>query len=113
MHISVICYWAEGGADRRGSDHHTPGTGACLLRSSEFEDEDEWGDDKREEDSLTITSVPKHKASQRQLLQDALLTLQTYAMDLKTEQDYSVIRKFPPNSAAGNRRPHRSVMLRK
>lgn len=105
MHISVICYWAEGGADSREVDHHTPGTGACLLRSSEFEDEDEWGDDKGKYDSLTITSVPKRvlpKTASSGCFADSA----TYAMDLKTEQDYSVIRKFPPNSAAGNRRPH-------
>ncbi|XP_073651598.1 N-lysine methyltransferase SETD6 isoform X4 [Tursiops truncatus] len=54
----------------------------------EFKDQDGWGDDKREEDSLTITNIPKLKASWRQLLRDSvLLTLQTYATDLKTEQD--------------------------
>ena len=80
----------------------------------EFKDQNGWEDDKSEDDSLTITDIPKLKASWRQLLRDSvLLTLQTYATDLKTEQDYSVIRKFPPNSAAGNRRPHGSVMLRK
>ncbi|XP_068384271.1 N-lysine methyltransferase SETD6 isoform X3 [Eschrichtius robustus] len=54
----------------------------------EFKDQDGWGDDKREEDSLTITNIPKLKASWRQLLRDSvLLTLQTYATDLKAEQD--------------------------
>ncbi|XP_057569634.1 N-lysine methyltransferase SETD6 isoform X2 [Hippopotamus amphibius kiboko] len=54
----------------------------------EFKDHDGWRDDKREEDSLTITDIPKLKASWRQLLRDSvLLTLQTYATDLKTEQD--------------------------
>ncbi|XP_066875392.1 N-lysine methyltransferase SETD6 isoform X2 [Kogia breviceps] len=54
----------------------------------EFKDQDGWGDDKREEDSLTITNIPKLKASWRRLLRDSvLLTLQTYATDLKTEQD--------------------------
>ena len=54
----------------------------------EFKDQDGWGDDKREEDSLTITSVSKLKTSWRQLLGDSVLfTLQTYATDLKTEQD--------------------------
>ncbi|XP_055268613.1 N-lysine methyltransferase SETD6 isoform X2 [Moschus berezovskii] len=54
----------------------------------EFKDQNGWEDDKTEEDSLTITDIPKLKASWRQLLQDSvLLTLQTYATDLKTEQD--------------------------
>ncbi|XP_028334012.1 N-lysine methyltransferase SETD6 isoform X2 [Physeter macrocephalus] len=54
----------------------------------EFKEQDGWGDDKREEDSLTITNIPKLKASWRRLLRDSvLLTLQTYATDLKTEQD--------------------------
>ncbi|XP_029780984.1 N-lysine methyltransferase SETD6 isoform X2 [Suricata suricatta] len=54
----------------------------------EFKDQDGWGDDKREEESLTITNIPKLKASWRQLLRDSiLLTLQTYATDLKSEQD--------------------------
>nr|KAF6411699.1 SET domain containing 6, protein lysine methyltransferase [Rousettus aegyptiacus] len=54
----------------------------------EFKDQDGWGDDKKEEDSLTITNIPKLKKSWRQLLRDSvLLTLQTYATDLKTEQD--------------------------
>ena len=54
----------------------------------EVKDQDGWGDDKREEDSLTITSVSKLKTSWRQLLGDSVLfTLQTYATDLKTEQD--------------------------
>lgn len=54
----------------------------------EFKDQDGWGDNKREEDSLTITNIPKLKASWRHLLRDSvLLTLQTYATDLKSEQD--------------------------
>uniref|UniRef100_A0A9L0JNF3 N-lysine methyltransferase SETD6 n=1 Tax=Equus asinus TaxID=9793 RepID=A0A9L0JNF3_EQUAS len=54
----------------------------------EFKDQDGWADDKKEEDSLTITNIPKLKASWRQLLRKSvLLTLQTYATDLKTEQD--------------------------
>ncbi|KAM7060264.1 N-lysine methyltransferase SETD6 isoform 3-T3 [Molossus nigricans] len=54
----------------------------------EIKDQDGWGDDEREEDSLTITNIPKLKESWRQLLRDSvLLTLQTYATDLKTEQD--------------------------
>ncbi|DAA20119.1 N-lysine methyltransferase SETD6 [Bos taurus] len=53
-----------------------------------FKDQNGWEDDKSEEDSLTITDIPKLKASWRQLLRDSvLLTLQTYATDLKTEQD--------------------------
>nr|KAF6407993.1 SET domain containing 6, protein lysine methyltransferase [Molossus molossus] len=54
----------------------------------EIKDQDGWGDDEREEDSLTMTNIPKLKESWRQLLRDSvLLTLQTYATDLKTEQD--------------------------
>ncbi|XP_025124556.1 N-lysine methyltransferase SETD6 isoform X6 [Bubalus bubalis] len=54
----------------------------------EFKDQNGWEDDKSEDDSLTITDIPKLKASWRQLLRDSvLLTLQTYATDLKTEQD--------------------------
>ncbi|XP_045298903.1 N-lysine methyltransferase SETD6 isoform X1 [Leopardus geoffroyi] len=54
----------------------------------EFKDQDGWGDDKREEESLTVTNIPRLKASWRQLLRDSvLLTLQTYATDLKSEQD--------------------------
>uniref|UniRef100_H0VZW2 N-lysine methyltransferase SETD6 n=1 Tax=Cavia porcellus TaxID=10141 RepID=H0VZW2_CAVPO len=53
-----------------------------------FQNQDEWGQNKKEEDNLTITSIPKLKASWRRLLRDSvLLTLQTYATDLKTEQD--------------------------
>ncbi|PNI63540.1 SETD6 isoform 1 [Pan troglodytes] len=53
----------------------------------ELKDQDGGGDDKREEGSLTITNIPKLKASWRQLLQNSvLLTLQTYATDLKTDQ---------------------------
>ncbi|XP_036881198.2 N-lysine methyltransferase SETD6 isoform X2 [Manis javanica] len=54
----------------------------------EFKDQNGWGDDKREEESLTITSIPKLTASWRQLLRDSvLLTLQTYTTDLKSEQE--------------------------
>lgn len=54
----------------------------------EFKAQDGWGDDKREEDSLTITNIPKLRASWRQLLRNSvLLTLQSYATDLKSEQD--------------------------
>nr|XP_001102146.1 N-lysine methyltransferase SETD6 isoform X2 [Macaca mulatta] len=54
----------------------------------ELKDQDGGGDNKREEGSLTITNIPKLKASWRQLLQNSvLLTLQTYATDLKTDQD--------------------------
>lgn len=54
----------------------------------EFKDQNGWGDDKREEKSLTITSIPKLTASWRQLLRDSvLLTLQTYTTDLKSEQE--------------------------
>ncbi|XP_034880971.1 N-lysine methyltransferase SETD6 isoform X6 [Mirounga angustirostris] len=54
----------------------------------EFKEKDGWGDNKREEDSLTITNIPNLKASWKQLLRDSvLLTLQTYATDLKSEQD--------------------------
>lgn len=54
----------------------------------EVKDQDGWGDEEREEDSLTITNIPKLKESWKQLLRDSvLLTLQTYATDLKAEQD--------------------------
>uniref|UniRef100_A0A8C9HZR3 N-lysine methyltransferase SETD6 n=1 Tax=Piliocolobus tephrosceles TaxID=591936 RepID=A0A8C9HZR3_9PRIM len=54
----------------------------------ELKDQDGGGDNKREEGSLTITNIPKLKASWRQLLRNSvLLTLQTYATDLKTDQD--------------------------
>nr|XP_035137630.1 N-lysine methyltransferase SETD6 isoform X4 [Callithrix jacchus] len=54
----------------------------------EFKDQDGGGDDKREEGSLTVTNIPKLKASWRQLLRNSiLLTLQTYATDLKTDKD--------------------------
>lgn len=54
----------------------------------EFKDRDGWGEDEWEEDRLTVTNIPKLKASWRQLLRDSvLLTLQTYATDLKTEED--------------------------
>ncbi|XP_047385872.1 N-lysine methyltransferase SETD6 isoform X4 [Sciurus carolinensis] len=54
----------------------------------EFKDRDGWREDEWEEDRLTVTNIPKLKASWRRLLRDSvLLTLQTYATDLKTEQD--------------------------
>lgn len=54
----------------------------------EFKDQDGRGDDKKEENSLTIRNIPKLKESWRQLLRDSvLLTLKTYATDLKAEQD--------------------------
>ncbi|XP_036201402.1 N-lysine methyltransferase SETD6 [Myotis myotis] len=53
----------------------------------ELKEQDGWGD-KREEDSLTITNIPRLKESWRQLLRNSvLLTLQAYATDLKAEQD--------------------------
>ncbi|XP_052583010.1 N-lysine methyltransferase SETD6 isoform X2 [Peromyscus californicus insignis] len=46
------------------------------------------GEEEREEDSLTITNIPKLQVSWRRLLRDSvLLTLETYATDLQTEQD--------------------------
>nr|XP_039331736.1 N-lysine methyltransferase SETD6 isoform X2 [Saimiri boliviensis boliviensis] len=54
----------------------------------EFKDQDGGGDEKRGDGSLTITNIPKLKASWRQLLRNSiLLTLQTYATDLKTDKD--------------------------
>ncbi|XP_037672121.1 N-lysine methyltransferase SETD6 isoform X2 [Choloepus didactylus] len=54
----------------------------------EFKDHSEWQAVNGEEHSLTITNIPKLKASWKQLLRDSvLLTLQTYATDLKTEQE--------------------------
>lgn len=54
----------------------------------EFKEKDGWGDNKREDDSLTITNIPNLKESWKQLLRNSvLLTLQTYATDLKSEQD--------------------------
>lgn len=45
-------------------------------------------EEEREEDSLTITNIPKLQASWKRLLRaSVLLTLKTYATDLKTEQD--------------------------
>ncbi|EHB09151.1 SET domain-containing protein 6 [Heterocephalus glaber] len=62
-----------------------------CMPAEEFracKDWDGWGKKEREENSLTITSIPKLKASWRRLLRgSALLTLQTYTTDLKTEQD--------------------------
>jgi SET domain-containing protein 6 len=59
-----------------------------AVEFREYKDRDEWREDESREDSLTITNIPKLKASWRQLLQDSvLLTLQTYATDLKAEQD--------------------------
>lgn len=46
------------------------------------------GEEEREEVSLAIANIPKLQASWKRLLRDSvLLTLQTYATDLKTEQD--------------------------
>ncbi|KAK7804459.1 hypothetical protein U0070_022077 [Myodes glareolus] len=46
------------------------------------------GEQEREEDSLKITNIPKLQVAWRRLLRDSvLLTLQTYATDLKTDQD--------------------------
>ncbi|XP_029419947.1 N-lysine methyltransferase SETD6 isoform X2 [Nannospalax galili] len=54
----------------------------------EYKDEDGWDEDEKEEDNLTITNIPSLNISWRRLLRDSvLLTLQTYATDLKTEQD--------------------------
>lgn len=53
----------------------------------ELEEQDGLGDE-GEEDSLTITNIPRLRASWRRLLRDSvLLTLQAYATDLKAEQD--------------------------
>ncbi|XP_006863691.1 PREDICTED: N-lysine methyltransferase SETD6 [Chrysochloris asiatica] len=61
-----------------------------CMPAEEFEelkDQDNWEDDSREEDSLTLTKMPKLRASWRQLLRaSVLLTLQAYAADLQTEQ---------------------------
>ncbi|XP_005873603.2 PREDICTED: N-lysine methyltransferase SETD6 [Myotis brandtii] len=61
-----------------------------CMSAEEFrvlKEQDGWGD-KREEDSLAITNIPRLKESWRQLLRDSvLLTLQAYATDLKAEQD--------------------------
>lgn len=46
------------------------------------------GEQEREEDSLKIKNIPKLQVAWRRLLRDSvLLTLQTYATDLKTDQD--------------------------
>ncbi|XP_038168797.1 N-lysine methyltransferase SETD6 [Arvicola amphibius] len=46
------------------------------------------GEQEKEEDSLKITNIPKLHVAWRRLLRDSvLLTLQTYATDLKTDQD--------------------------
>ncbi|XP_036296155.1 N-lysine methyltransferase SETD6 [Pipistrellus kuhlii] len=53
----------------------------------ELEEQDGWADE-GEEDSLTITDIPRLRESWRRLLRDSvLLTLQAYATDLKAEQD--------------------------
>lgn len=53
----------------------------------ELKDQDEWDDDKKEEDSLLITNIPKLKESWKRLLRDSiLLTLETYTTDLKSDQ---------------------------
>lgn len=60
------------------------------MSAEEFRDYKElagWGEEETE-DSLAITNIPKLRESWKQLLRDSvLLTLQTYATDLKTEQD--------------------------
>lgn len=61
------------------------------MPAEEFRDYQErtgQGEEEREEDSLAIINIPKLQESWRRLLRDSvLLTLQTYATDLKTEQD--------------------------
>lgn len=62
----------------------------CMAAEEfrEFKDQDGWGDKREEEGSLTLKNIPKLKAPWKQLLRDSvLLTLQTYATDLKSEQD--------------------------
>ncbi|XP_012860646.1 N-lysine methyltransferase SETD6 [Echinops telfairi] len=55
----------------------------------EFKDQAGWEDANRDEDGcLPVTDIPKFRASWRQLLRDSvLLTLETYATDLQTDQD--------------------------
>ncbi|XP_076771811.1 N-lysine methyltransferase SETD6 isoform X1 [Arvicanthis niloticus] len=62
-----------------------------CMPAEEFRDYKEragWGEEETEDESLAITNIPKLRESWKQLLRDSvLLTLQTYATDLKTEQD--------------------------
>lgn len=55
----------------------------------EFKDRDGRGNDEREEeDTLTLENISKLKAPWKELLRDSVvLTLQTYATDLQSEQD--------------------------
>ncbi|XP_028744489.1 N-lysine methyltransferase SETD6 [Peromyscus leucopus] len=54
----------------------------------EYKNQAGQGEEEREEDSLTLTNIPKLQVSWRRLLRDSvLLTLETYATDLQTEQD--------------------------
>lgn len=55
----------------------------------EFKDRDGQGNDEREEeDTLTLENISKLKAPWKELLRDSVvLTLQTYATDLQSEQD--------------------------
>ncbi|XP_072492734.1 N-lysine methyltransferase SETD6 isoform X2 [Notamacropus eugenii] len=56
----------------------------------ELKEQDGWEEDDGKEDSLTLTNktIPKLKASWKTLLRNsALLTLQAYATDLKSEQE--------------------------
>lgn len=55
----------------------------------EFKDRDGRGNDEREEeDTLTLKNISKLKAPWKELLRDSVvLTLQTYATDLQSEQD--------------------------
>ncbi|KAM6223755.1 N-lysine methyltransferase SETD6 [Rhynchocyon petersi] len=51
---------------------------------NELKDQDRWEENK---ESLTLTDIPKLRASWKRLLRDSvLLTLQAYATDLKSEQ---------------------------
>ncbi|KAM4882749.1 LOW QUALITY PROTEIN: N-lysine methyltransferase SETD6-like [Thomomys bottae] len=52
----------------------------------ECKDQDGWGESEGES-SLSIASILKLQASWRKLLDSVLLTLQTYATDLKADQD--------------------------
>lgn len=62
-----------------------------CMPAEEFRDYKEragWGEEETEDGSLAITNIPKLQESWKRLLRDSvLLTLQTYATDLKTEQD--------------------------
>ncbi|XP_052022893.1 N-lysine methyltransferase SETD6 isoform X3 [Apodemus sylvaticus] len=62
-----------------------------CMPAEEFRDYKEragQGEEETEDDSLAVTNIPKLRESWKRLLRDSvLLTLQTYATDLKTEQD--------------------------